>query len=144
MTDSGLRNAAKVFERLLRNPTVKTVMQEVHGFALLGSKDQKDLVQLKKMVGGVSLAPEKMLKHIISAEQCRIAYNCIALLAFAPADLDADERSLYFDAKAVSKWTCFSMRKLQEAAELRRDFFSDSWREHNGGEGRPSIYALLS
>lgn len=43
LTDGGLKNAAKVFERVLRNPTVKTVMQEVRGFALLQSKDQKDL-----------------------------------------------------------------------------------------------------
>ena len=76
------------------------------------------------MVGGVSLALEKMLKHI-SADQCRIAYNCIAL-AFAP-DLD-DTDMIISNFKAVEKWTCFSKRKLEQAAELRRDFFSESWK----------------
>ena len=64
LADGGLQNAAKVFERLLRNPTIKTVMQEVPGFAVMNAKDQKDLVQLKKIVGSVSLTLEKMLEHI--------------------------------------------------------------------------------
>ena len=110
LTDGSLKNAAKVFERVLRNPTVKTVMQEVRGFALLQSKDQKDLVQLKKMVGSVSLTLEKMLKHI-SAEQCWIAYNRVAV-AFAP-DLDDADTSTS-DFTAVQKWTCFSRRKLEQ------------------------------
>ena len=136
LTDGGLKNAAKVFDRVLRNPTVKTVMQEVQGFALLQSKDQKDLVQLKKIMGGISLALEKMLKHI-SADQCRIAYNCIAL-AFAP-DLD-DTDTIISNFKAVEKWTCFSRGKLIQAAEFRRDFFSGSWQSKEGGNGQPSIY----
>jgi hypothetical protein len=129
LTDGGLNNASKVFERVLRNPTVKRVMEEVRGFALLQSKDQKDLVQLKKMVGSVSLALERMLKHI-SAEQCRVAYNCIAV-AFAPDLTDADTSTS--DFRAVEKWTCFSRRKLEQAAEFRRDFFSDLWKIEEGG-----------
>jgi hypothetical protein len=136
LADGGLKNAAKVFERLLRNPTIKTVMKEVSGLAVLESKDQKDLVQLKKMVGSVSLTLEKMLKHI-SAYQCRIAYSCIAF-AFAP-DLNAADCSTS-DFNIVQKWTCFSRRKLEQAAELRRDFFSDSWKVDNGGIGQPSIF----
>lgn len=136
LSDGGLKNAAKVFERVLRNPTVKTVMQEIQGFALLQSKDQKDLVQLKKMVGNVCLTLEKMLKHI-SAEQCWIAYNCIAV-AFAP-DLNSAYTTTS-DFRAVEKWTCFSRRKLEQAAEFRRDFFNDSWKIEEGGSGQPSIY----
>ena len=136
LTDGGLKNAAKVFERVLRNPTVKTVMQEVQGFALLQSKDQRDLVQLKKMMGGVSIALEKMLKHI-AAEQCRIAYNCIAL-AFAP-DLDDTDTNI-LDFNAVEKWTCFSRKKLVQASGFRRDFLSGSWQTKEGGSGQPSIY----
>ncbi len=144
LTDGGLKNTAKVFQRFLRNPTIKTVMQEVHGFALLQSKDHKDLVQLKKIVGGVSLALEKMLKHI-SAEQCRIAYSCVAF-AFAPDIDNADSlQGLREEFKTVEKWTCFSKRKLEQAAELRRDFFSESWKKYkddgDDGPGQPSIYA---
>jgi len=76
------------------------------------------------------------LKHI-SAEQCRVAYNCIAV-AFAPDLTDADTSTS--DFRAVEKWTCFSRRKLEQAAEFRRDFFSDSWKLEKGGNGQPSIY----
>ena len=61
---------------------------------MLTSKDQKDLVQLKKIVGSVSITLEKMLKHI-SYEQCRIAYNAVAV-AFAP-DIYSQVRRLILE-----------------------------------------------
>ena len=122
MADGGRANSARIFECLLRNPTIKTVMEHVPGLTVLRSKDQKDLVQLKKIVGSVSITLEKMLKHI-SYEQCRIAYNAVAV-AFAP-DLYTSTEA---DFRAVETWTCFSRKKLCEAAEVRRDFLSaDSW-----------------
>jgi hypothetical protein len=99
-------------------------MEHVQGLTVLTSKDQKDLVQLKKIVGSVSITLEKMLKHI-SYEQCRIAYNAVAV-AFAP-DIYSSTAA---DFRAVERWTCFSRKKLWEAAEVRRDFLSaDSWAE---------------
>ncbi len=122
MADGGRANSARIFECLLRNPTIKTVMEHVQGLTVLKSKDQKDLVQLKKIVGSVSITLEKMLKHI-SYEQCRIAYNAVAV-AFAPDIYSSNEA----DFRAVERWTCFSRKKLCEAAEVRRDFLSaDSW-----------------